>query len=254
MAFRRFQHPFQEDPLTQAAFRRFQSVSQFFDTHIEDAHHLPTTGPALLVGNHAMLGIDSWALFPELYRILGRVPRGLGLRNLFAVPLLNQLLTRVGAVPGEREVAVELLRRGELCVCYPGGTRDSFKTPAARYQLQWTGRAGFAWAAAQAQAPIIPIAAIGPDDVFPTLSEQGVVSIPFIDPNTAAPLFLPVARRVPFTYWVGEPLHPPVLTGKSDVDEERVQAFVDDVRASLEARIAHGLQERKRQAVLASME
>ena len=130
-----------------------------------DAHHLPK-GPALLVGNHGLLGWDAVAFFYLLNLHTGRVPVGLADRKLFGGRPVRGLLDRVGGVPGTRENALDALAGGRLVVCYPGGSRETFKAPAERYRLAWDSTDGFARLACETGTPIVPFAGLGVDDTF----------------------------------------------------------------------------------------
>ena len=101
---------------------------KYFSAKLEHADRIPREGGALVVANHAFLGLDGFVLGALLMRETGRVPRFLGDRNLFRIPLLAGALVGVGAIAGEPERAVELLEAGELVCVYPGGVDDSFKT------------------------------------------------------------------------------------------------------------------------------
>jgi len=218
---------------TLRALKRF---SLYFDTRIEGLENIPDGG-VLVVGNHALAGIDSLALMPALYEGTKRVPRGLGLKALFDVPLLKDALHQCGAVAGDRENAVELLLKEEMVVVYPGGARDSLKNRNERYRLKWGKRCGFARVAIAAQRPIVPIAGIGPDEVFPILLDNGL-RVPWLN-NERLPVFLPLLRRVPFRFYVGRPLYPP-----EDQSEESAEIFAAEVSNALEMLIVNGLERR----------
>lgn len=218
-----------------ALWRASSAVSRYFSTSIEGVERLPVGG-AMLVGNHALLGIDSVGLFPALFEASGRLPRGLAHRSLFKNPVLSRALASAGVVPGHRDLAVELLRAGEMCVCYPGGARDSMKNRDEAYRLKWGNRAGFAHAAAEAGVPVVPVAAIGPDEAFRVLTNRGIVPVKFLDNEVRSPVFVPVARRVPFTFVIGEPLAPPSLVG-DERDPDLVRAFAGEVETALQVLI-----------------
>lgn len=232
-----------EDPLAAYTLKALTAVSRWFQTELYDVDRVPADGPAMMVGNHAIMGIDSWALMPELIKQTGRYPRALMLRSLFDKPWLSEILTELGAVPGSRDSACELLDDGNLVVVYPGGARDSMKGRSERYHLRWGERRGFAHVAIRTGAPICPVAAIGPDEVFPVLSNRGVLSLDFLG-NEKIPLFLPFARRIPFRFWVGRPIDPP----ECSEDPERLDAdaaeFAHVVQAELATLIQRGLEAR----------
>lgn len=237
-------HP--DDPIVKSVYKLARTISRYFDVTIHDAERIPSTGAALLVGNHALMGVDTWALLPELFEQTRRVPRGMALRSLFEVPMVGKALEHMGMVAGEREVATSLLDEGELVITYPGGMRDSIKSRRARYQLQWQGRLGFAHVALSAGAPIIPIAGVGPDDCFPILADANILPMLSVSARKLerAPLFVPVARRVPFEFFVGEPIVPaPLDPGASQAQrDDHAAALSAQVQAQMTALLERGLE------------
>lgn len=154
--------------------RLFGPLSRYFRTTIDHVERIPAGG-ALLVGNHATYGIDSFAMFPALFAATGRPIRGLGDKILFGSAPTRRLFHATGAVPGDRDVAMRLLEAGELCLCYPGGDKDSFKRWWQRHQLMWQGRTGYLRIALASGAPIVPIFGVGIDDAFPVVGQERLV-------------------------------------------------------------------------------
>jgi 1-acyl-sn-glycerol-3-phosphate acyltransferase len=71
----------------------------------------------LLAGKHTIYGVlDIPMLALEVYEETGRVVRGLGDHNHFAVPVWRDLLTRLGAVRGTRENCGRLFEASWLFV------------------------------------------------------------------------------------------------------------------------------------------
>lgn len=187
--------------------------------------NLPRQGGALLVGNHALGGLDAFPLTALLIVHTGRTPRFLGDRNLWRIPGLPVLLDAAGAIPGAPDDATRLLAAGELVGVYPGGIDDSFKLTSEAYTLKWGSRAGFARVAMRAGVPIIPVAATGIDELFEVKRREHLIGrwfggserydVPI--PENVLP------RRVPLDYHVleaidtrGDPANPG--------DVERVRA------------------------------
>lgn len=152
-----------------------QPLAKYFRTEVEGLENLPWTHGCLCISNHAIMGLDSAVLFSSVHTHTGRMLRGLGEHILFKLPLLNQLFVRFGAVDGNRDNAIKLLRAGEWAICYPGGARDSFKAPEDRYRLKWHGRLGYLRCAIAAGVPLVPIAGIGIDDAFVTLGKEKTI-------------------------------------------------------------------------------
>lgn len=193
---------------TEAARLVAQEVEKRFQATLHGAEHLPRSGGALLVGNHAYLGTDSWVLSALLISQCRMMPRFLGDRNLWRIPVLNRFLTTFGAIAGKPEEAVALLEAGEIVMVYPGGVDDSFKFSSQAYTLQWHHRAGFARVAMRARVPIIPVAATGVDELYQIDRRETFLGRSFGGssrydlpiPKSLAP------RRVPLDYYLLEPI------------------------------------------------
>jgi hypothetical protein len=129
--------------------------------------HVPRQGAVLLAGNHTIYGlIDIPMLALEIYEQTGRVVRGLGDHNHFAVPGWRDLLVRLGVVRGTRENCGRLFEAGEAVVVFPGGGREVFKHKGEKYKLVWKERVGFVQIAIQYGVPIVPFASVGVEDMF----------------------------------------------------------------------------------------
>jgi 1-acyl-sn-glycerol-3-phosphate acyltransferase len=147
-------------------------VIDYFQATLEGAEHIPREGGALVVSNHALFALDTAVFGALVVRDIGRNPRFLADRNLWKIPGFRQLITAIGALPGEPSAAEELLRRGELVVVYPGGVDDSLKLSHERYQLKWKERSGFARVAMAAKAPIIPVVGFGIDEMYRVVGHE----------------------------------------------------------------------------------
>lgn len=213
---------------------------RYFRATLEGSEHLPRDGGALLVGNHALLGLDGFTLTSLLAAHTDRLPRFLGERNLWKLPAIGPSLTAVGAIPGEPEAATELLAAGELVVVYPGGVDDSFKTSGERHVLKWGSRTGFARIAMRARVPILPVAGLGIDDMFTVLGRERWVGrriwgSPRYDLPVAVGAFgSMIPRRAPQRFVI----LPPVDTGGDPEDREAVARVRDATHAALQAALS----------------
>ncbi len=214
---------------TEAAHRVAQAIESLFLASLHGTENLPTASGALLVGNHAYLGIDSWVFSALLISRCNVFPRFLGDRNLWRIPVLNRLLTTFGAIPGVPDDAVALLEAGELVMVYPGGVDDSFKLSSQAYTLQWQKRTGFARVAMRAGVPIIPVAATGVDELYRIDNREHLLGRLFVgSPRYDLPLPKRLTpRRVPLDFH----LLPPIDTSGDPTDEaavERVRKATED--------------------------
>jgi 1-acyl-sn-glycerol-3-phosphate acyltransferase len=129
--------------------------------------HVPRKGAVLLAGNHTLYGlVDIPMLGLAILDATGRMVRGLGDHNHFALPIWRDVLRRLGAVRGTRENCAALFEQGEAVLVFPGGGREVMKRKGERYKLVWKERIGFARLAIEYGVPIVPFASVGVDDMF----------------------------------------------------------------------------------------
>lgn len=212
----------------------------YFSATLENADRIPRAGGALLVGNHAMYGLDGIVLGALVLRETDRPVRFLAERNLFRVPLLGDALRAVGTVPGEPGKATDMLRAGELVGVYPGGIDDSWKLRSERYRLMWGERAGFARVAARAGVPIVPIAAFGIDEMYDVVAREHVVgrtimgSARYDLPLALGRFGTPIPKPNPQRYVVLSPIAP---AGDPD-DPAAVTRLREATHAALDGALA----------------
>jgi hypothetical protein len=156
------------EPFSAETLRRVaEPLRRIFAPVAIGLEHVPREGAVLLAGNHTLYGlIDIPMLGIEILNGTGRMVRGLGDHNHFAVPIWRDVLGRLGGVRGTRENCAELFRRGEAVLVFPGGGREVMKRKGERYRLVWKERVGFARLAIEHGVPIVPFASVGVDDMF----------------------------------------------------------------------------------------
>ena len=135
--------------------------------------HVPASGPALVVGNHAgTLPFD--ALMVAL-ALLDEHPAHRSLRMLaadlaFDMPVVAPLARKSGNTLACSEDATRLLEAGELVGVWPEGYKGLGKPYRERYQLQRFGRGGFVQVALRTGSPIVPVAVVGSEEIYPMLA------------------------------------------------------------------------------------
>jgi 1-acyl-sn-glycerol-3-phosphate acyltransferase len=164
---------------------------------VEGATNVPAHGRAMLASNHAgILPWDATMISVALLREhpLPRQPRFLVLDWAFDLPWVSVFMRKVGGVLASPFNALRLLEHDELVAVFPEGVKGSGKPYGERYRVQRFGRGGFVEVALRAGAPIVPVAVVGSEEIYPKLADA-----PALARLVGAPFF-PVTPTFP---WLG---------------------------------------------------
>ncbi|TMF32946.1 MAG: acyltransferase family protein [Chloroflexi bacterium] len=217
--------------------------------------HVPPTGRALLVANHAgVLPWDGTMIKTAVYTEHShpRHVRALVASQFMGMPVMSWFLRRTGQAVGHPDDTRRLLERDELVLVFPEGTRGTGKSFRDRYRLRRFGRGGFVATAIRARAPIIPVSVVGSEEIYPMVGDLRPV---------ARLLGLPYFPVTPFWPWLGPlgmiPLpskwrmqfHAPIdvseLSLKDADDQHQVMALADEVRDTIQRGIYDNLKLRR---------
>ena len=184
-------------PLFELMYQRWWRVAAV------GVENVPAHDHALLVANHA--GVLPWDAAMMSVAILKhhplpRHPRFMVLDWAFRLPWVSAFMRRIGGVVASPYNAIRLLEQGHLVMVFPEGSKGAGKPFSERYRLQRFGRGGFVELALRTGAPIVPVAVVGSEEIYPKLGESRLLAR-----LTGAPYFpltpdLPVAgsgRRDP---------------------------------------------------------
>ncbi|MBB3662309.1 1-acyl-sn-glycerol-3-phosphate acyltransferase [Prauserella sediminis] len=218
-------------------------------------NNLPVDGGALLVGNHSgVLPIDSimTALAVRERHPQRRHLRMLGADLVFKAPVLGTLARKTGQTLACNPDAERLLRAGELVGVWPEGFKGVGKPFSARYKLQRFGRGGFASAAMRAGVPIIPVAVVGAEEIYPKIGDikplARLLGLPYFPVTPFFPLLGPLGAVPLPTKWTiefGEPI-PTDGYGPEAVDDPMsVFNLNDQVRESIQQMLYRRLARRR---------
>jgi 1-acyl-sn-glycerol-3-phosphate acyltransferase len=190
-------------PVAAGFHRALEGLGARWHIRVDGLEHIPP-GRALLVANHSF-GYD--VIFPvaAIARRLDRRVWMLGEHLWWKLPFVRRFVAAIGVVDGTQDNVDRLLAAGELVLVLPGGMREALKPQEMRYQLLWGQRYGFVRAAIRNQAPLVPLACVGTDNLFD-------VSIPH-------------RRKLSFAF--GEPIQPPAQDCASDEVVKRVRREVE---------------------------
>jgi 1-acyl-sn-glycerol-3-phosphate acyltransferase len=125
---------------------------------------------------------------------LPRYARFLVLNWAFDLPGISVGLRKVGGVVASPYNALRLLEEDQLVAVFPEGVKGAGKDFKDRYRLQRFGRGGFVEIALRTGAPIVPVAVVGSEEIYPKIGE-----LPLLARLIGAPYF-PVTPTFP---WLG---------------------------------------------------
>ena len=216
---------------------------------------IPSTGPALLVGNHSgTVAIDAvmvnYAVATEHPE--KRVVRNVAADLVFTLPFVGQLARKTGNAVATDEDAYELLNRGELVGVYPEGYKGVGKGWKERYKLQRFGRGGFIETALRNRVPIVPVAIVGAEEAYPMIADAKFLArtfgMPYFPITPTFPLLGPLGL-IPYpSKWIiefGEPV--PMDDYPEDAADDAMLVFdlADRIRDTIQQMLYRNLARRK---------
>jgi 1-acyl-sn-glycerol-3-phosphate acyltransferase len=228
---------------------------RWFRAEWEGLEHIPATGGALLVANHAgAIPPDAPVLMHGIETRLGRPVYGLGDHLFRDLPTLGTLWSRFGGVVAHPENAQRLLADdGALALVFPEGSKGTSKLVRDRYRLARFGRGGFVDIALRAGVPIIPIAVVGAEEAMPVVANNNSLArrlgMPYL-PLTANMLLLGPIGTVTwfpakFRIRVLEPVHLDAVPGQDHYRRSQVMETAEDVRGRIQTALHDLLRERR---------
>jgi 1-acyl-sn-glycerol-3-phosphate acyltransferase len=226
----------------------------WFRVEWEGLEHVPASGGALLVANHAgALPPDAAVILHGIEEELGRPVYGLADHLFRDLPLVGTVWSRVGGVVGHPDNAERLLRDdGALVLVFPEGAKGPAKTYRHRYQLRRFGRGGFVEIAMRAGVPIIPIAVVGAEEAMPSVASfpDGArwLGLPYLPLTANQLVFGPLGALTWFPAKLRLRVLPPVTfdqpPGLPRYSRSRVMDAADAIRLDLQAALFDMLRSR----------
>jgi 1-acyl-sn-glycerol-3-phosphate acyltransferase len=212
--------------------------------------NVPAEGPLLFVSNHSgALPFDGAMICTALHMHDGRVARFLYDRFVANVGPVDAFYRRVGGVPAARENALELLKRGEQVVIFPEGVSGVAKPFSDRYRLR-SFSPGFARLALALDVPVVPVAVIGAEEIYPLVGRAEGIGKLFGMPYVPITPFFPVlgllgTLPLPTKWYMkfGKPIR--LTVGDEEAKWLRARLEAMKVRRKLQAMVTR-LKQRRR--------
>jgi 1-acyl-sn-glycerol-3-phosphate acyltransferase len=228
----------------------------YFRVDARGLGHIPDDGRALIVANHSgTLPYDGAVIMHSVkhHHSAARDVRPLVEDFVFHFPYLGTLMNRIGGVRACPENAERLLEQDQLVAVFPEGIKGIGKLYRERYQLQRFGRGGFIKLALKTDAPIIPTAVVGAEEIHPMLTKvtwlAKSIGIPYIPVTPTFPLLGPMGLLPLPTKWYlafGEPLYFNAEYGAEGANDRiLVNKLAEQVRSKIQLMIDAILKERR---------
>ena len=217
---------------------------RWFRAEMLGLENVPDEGPALVTANHSgTLPIDGVMLQVGLHdhHPAHRNLRLLGADLVYQIPVLAHLARKSGHTLACQADAARLLGKRELVGVFPEGFKGVGKPFSQRYRLQRFGRGGFVTTALRAQAPIIPCAIVGAEEIYPKIADlrplARLLGFPYFPITPTWPLFGALGLIPLPSKWIigfGEPIHTDEYDPALADDHTTVLNLTDQVRETIQ--------------------
>ena len=170
------------------------------------------------------------------------VLRGMVERFLAQLPFLGRLSSELGSVLGDRKNCEFLLEKGESILVFPEGVRGISKSTKDFYHIQPFSQ-GFLRLAIKNKIPLLPVAVIGAEEMFPFVFNASSIAKMLGFPSLPISLnYFPLPS--PIDIYIGEPISPPLDLSFDSPDIE-LKKFLFQLEDQVKALIKIGLENRK---------
>jgi len=227
----------------------------WFRAEWDGLEHVPRSGGALLVANHAgAIPSDAPVIMHGIETELERPVYGLAEFLLRSLPMVGTMWSRVGGVAAHPDNAYRLLHDDhQLVLVFPEGTKGTGKLYRDRYKLHRFGRGGFVEIAMRSGVPVVPIAVVGAEESMPIVWKSSslakLIGIPYF-PVTAnmlalGPLGLVGYFPSKFKLRVLPPVHFDVPAEQERYSRSRVMDEAENIREHIQDALYDMLRQRR---------
>jgi 1-acyl-sn-glycerol-3-phosphate acyltransferase len=152
-------------------------ASLYFRADVRGLHHIPESGPVLLVGNHS-----GGIMAPDLFVFVLAFTTYFGVERPFYQLAHNgvvagpagPMVKRYGTVAADPRNAELALQAGAAVLVYPGGDYEVFRPSWEQGRVDFGGRKGYIRLALKLGVPLQPVVSIGSQEtaLFLTRGER----------------------------------------------------------------------------------
>ncbi|MEU8894516.1 lysophospholipid acyltransferase family protein [Nocardia sp. NPDC048505] len=182
-------------------FAAARVYTNYFTPTVSGLENLPTSGPALVIGNHSSIYWmpEVWITFMAMLERRPTEPSfGVAHDVILSVPVIGDAIRQFGVIPANRDAAAAGLKDGGAVMVYPGGDWEACRPWTDRDKIDFAGRKGFIRLALEMGVPVIPaVANGGHDSIFVLSRGEGSAKLLQLDKLFRAKVF-PYTVGVPF--------------------------------------------------------
>jgi len=242
-----------DEEFAEAAFPIFEFLYRsWWRVQVSGIENVPGHGRALIVGNHAgsVFPFDATMIGAAIQKEhpLPRWARALVLNWAFDLPFVSYFIRRIGGVAANPANLGRLLEQDHPVMVFPEGAKGFGKPFSERYRLQRFGRGGFVEVALETGSPIIPVAVVGSEEIYPKIGQSGALArltgAPYVPITPTFPWLGPLGLLPLPSRWRIEFLEPIDLSGYGPgASEDRSLVFdlSEQVRETIQEALYKGL-------------
>jgi 1-acyl-sn-glycerol-3-phosphate acyltransferase len=227
---------------------------EYFRVTVHGIENIPAEGRGILIGNHSgLLPVDAAMMAVAMCHIhkSPRRIRYLVTDWFFTTPMLSEWVLEMGQVRASLENARALLDRDELIGIYPEGVRGVGKPFRDRYRVL-DFHPGFVQLAIATQTPLIPVATIGGDEIYPEYvnvkSIAKLLGMPFFPVTPSFPwLPFPLMLFPLPVHWMIH-VHKPIALGyppEKASDRKLIHRLAREIQYDIQRDLNHMFKERR---------
>lgn len=245
-----------DEEFAEAAYPFFELLYDvWWRVEATGVENVPSHGRAMIVSNHAgaLFPFDASMITSAIMKQhpLPRWPRFMVLDWAFRQPFLAAFMRKVGGVPASPYNATRILSQDGVMMVFPEGVKGTGKPFAERYRLQRFGRGGFVEIALRTGSPIIPVAVVGSEEIYPMIADSPglakVIGAPFMPITPTFPWLgplglipLPSKWRIEFC----DPIDVSGLGPEAAEDRRLVFELSEQVRETIQQKLLQNLVKR----------
>jgi len=245
-----------DEEFAEAAYPFFELLyDRWWRVQAHGVAHVPAHGRGMIVANHAgsLFPFDASMITAAIMKghALPRWPRFMVLDWAFSLPFVAPFMRKVGGVPASPFNATRILSSDQLMMVFPEGAKGTGKPFSERYRLQRFGRGGFVEIALRTRSPLIPVAVVGSEEIYPLIADAQalarVIGAPFVPITPTFPWLgplglvpLPSRWRIEFC----EPIDISAYPADAADDRRVVFELSERVRETIQAKLYENLVDR----------